>query len=990
MYRFLLRMPGELRRRLDDAASASGRSLNKEIIHRLEGSFEAQPPVRQARAKGENTMRRFTGRRALAVLAVITFALAAAIGGLVATNRDSSGSTHTRVALKQLQRESQGAETGSGGESNDYLTLQQQFAEARTAPDGIVNPGAYSTALGQLTGLTPVGGSWTDITKVPYDADHPAYRDYFSNSGGGSGLVTGRITGLASDAAGDIWAAGADGGVWRRNAGAGSWTAISDNLLSLSSGALEYFDGKLYYATGEANTGGTSYVGAGVYVLSNPTSSTSWTRIGGTELESTTIGALRFGGGKVWAATLRGVWSHNLTDTSSTWTLSYAPHPEALPLSLKPFAQTTALQDAITGASTSSLTNAPYKNIANDIAIDPNNGNHVIAAIGWRSGDSYNGFYETTDGGNTWVKINPTGALPANDIGFVTFAYSAHGEKLYAINQSPTLLNKLTGNVNSYLDGIYVSNNGSIAGPWSKIADSQKLANSGSALKQAVGGKGYGPGIQAWYNQLLAVDPTDPNHVYAGLEEVYETTNGGSTWNTVGPYWNFSFSCWRPDALYAPNPGAGNRCPQTTHADQHSVAFGGTGSSAFVVVGNDGGVYKRPLNGHVNSNGNATDWTSLNDGSIDTLQYYAVGIGKINPAPHTITSTGSDNGDVVNETTLPEVGGASGVLVSGGLQDNGGSLLNPAGGHMVSNFGGDGGDVLVDPNDGCNIVQEYVVLSMSLTQTCASPDPTKHPNAFLDLSQSTTFKIAPPDINARFIAPFAANKKDINEWIAGGNTLWVQNKGFAIRRGSEWTKAYTFANSGRVATAVAMNGNTAIASWCGPCNNSGFARGIAVGTKNTVTGKWTFTEPLSGTAPAGNPSGDALTLAGVPRRFIGGVAVSDGGVLYIAVNGFSRRFTEGEGAGIGHVFQSTNNGVSWTDISANFPDVPANSIQALPDGSLVVGTDLGVVIRQAGNTTWNRLGTNLPLTVDMDVELGPDNNIYVATHGRGIWSIPKP
>jgi len=128
----------------------------------------------------------------------------------------------------------------------------------------------------------------------------------------------------------------------------------------------------------------------------------------------------------------------------------------------------------------------------------------------------------------------------------------------------------------------------------------------------------------------------------------------------------------------------------------------------------------------------------------------------------------------------------------------------------------------------------------------------------------------------------------------------------------------------------------------------------------------------------------------IPLRYIGGVAVNDSGTLYVAVNGFSRRFTEGEGAGIGHIFESTNNGATWTDISANFPDVPASSIQTLPGGSLVVGTDLGVVYRQPGSTTWSRLGTTLPLTVDMDVELGPDNNIYVATHGRGIWSIPKP
>jgi hypothetical protein len=299
----------------------------------------------------------------------------------------------------------------------------------------------------------------------------------------------------------------------------------------------------------------------------------------------------------------------------------------------------------------------------------------------------------------------------------------------------------------------------------------------------------------------------------------------------------------------------------------------------------------------------------------------------------------------------------------------------------VSNFGGDGGDVLVDPNDGCNIVQEYVVLSMSVTQTCASPDPATHPNAFLDQSQSTTFKIAPPDINARFIAPFVANKQNIKEWLAGGNSLWVQTAGFAIRSPNAWSKPYTLPNAGQTYTALAMNGTSAIGAWCGPCNNSGFDRGLTVGTKN-VNGTWTFT-PVALSSDDGTPNY-------IPRRYIGGVSVGDDGALYVAVNGFSRHFTEGEGAGLGHVFKSVDHGVNWTDISGNFPDVPANSIQALSDGSLVVGTDLGVVVRQPGSTDWKRLGTNLPLTVAMDVELGPDGNIYAATHGRGIWSIPNP
>jgi hypothetical protein len=936
-------------------------------------------------------------RRAALAAAVLLVLL----GGAFAALHVGSHGHVSRIGDKPLAFEGQGSDVNTGGESNDYLQASQEFADARTAPDGLVAPGNYSLAVSALNSLTGTGGSWTDITLRKYDADSPNYRDYYSNSGGGSGNVTGRITGLAADPAGNIYAAGANGGVWRRLVSGSPvhWEPIADQLPSLSSGDLELGPhGVLWYATGEANTGGTSYVGSGVYALASPTTAqfTPSTRVGGNELESTTIGKVRFSsdGTTAWAATLRGVWSIALDattglPTASHWTLAFAPNPGNLPADLKAYtASGSQMALATFGSSTSSATNAPYKNIVNDVAVDPKNSKHVIAAVAWRSGDSYNGFYESNDAGLTWTKVNPTGAIPANDIGYVTFAFSKAGDKLYAINQSPTLLNKLTGNVNSYLDGIYVSNNGSPAGPWSKIADSQKLANSGSALKQALGGKGYGPGIQAWYNQFLAVDPSNSNHVYAGLEEVYETQNGGSNWNTVGPYWNFLFPCWTLNVTYNSDTGAGSpACNLTTHSDQHSVAIGGSGSSAFVVVGNDGGVYTRPLNGHVDASGHATDWHSLNDGTIDALQYYAVGIGRINPNVHTIASDRSDKGAVVDETKLDQVGASSGVLVSGGLQDNGGSLLNPDKGNMVSNFGGDGGDVLVNPNDGCDIVQEYVVLSMTLTRTCGSPDRTLRPNAFIDLNQSTQIKIGPRDINARFIAPFVANKTNGNEWMAGGNSLWIQESGFDIKDRDSWTKAAgsTLLTAGRVYTALAMRGNTAVGAWCGTCNNNGFNRGIMLGTHTgTSASGWSFT---------------ALPNTGLPKRYIGGVAIGSDGTIYAGVNGFSRRFTEGPGAEpaiSGHMFKWDASASSWVNIDGgNFPDVPVNSVQALDNGALLAGTDLAVLYRAPGATTWLRLGPNgsgtqLPLTTVMDVEVGPDDQVYAATHGRGIWRIPLP
>ena len=64
-------------------------------------------------------------------------------------------------------------------------------------------------------------------------------------------------------------------------------------------------DGALWLATGEGNTGATSYVGSGVYRLTRPGRSVFSTsnRVGGSELESTFVHRLKFDdAGNVYAA----------------------------------------------------------------------------------------------------------------------------------------------------------------------------------------------------------------------------------------------------------------------------------------------------------------------------------------------------------------------------------------------------------------------------------------------------------------------------------------------------------------------------------------------------------------------------------------------------------------------------------------------------------------------------------------------------------------
>jgi len=141
------------------------------------------------------------------------------------------------------------------------------------------------------------------------------------------------------------------------------------------------------------------------------------------------------------------------------------------------------------------------------------------------------------------------------------------------------------------------------------------------------------------------------------------------------------------------------------------------------------------------------------------------------------------------------------------------------------------------------------------------------------------------------------------------------------------------------------------------------------------------------------PVGLADNLTGadgtVPNRYLSGFAVDPKNAdhVYLAVNGFSRHWTEGPGAGVGHVFESTDGGTTWKDISANLPDVPTDSLLALPGGGLALATDLGVVYRAPHQTSWKRVG-QLPAVAVLQLKAGSDGRIYAATHGRGIYSFP--
>jgi sugar lactone lactonase YvrE len=860
-------------------------------------------------------MHRLSRRVVLSILTALALSLAAA--AVVSAHGLSFRHAHGAAARQQALwarlrarahqpgfRQAHASAIGHG--DSDLADEQAQYGYERTAPALSVSGQALIAASQQSAGLSATGGPWQAVTTQPYNAEPDGYTDpIWSNAGAGFSLVGGRTTALVQATDGSWYAGAADGGVWRSTNQGATWRPIFDSMPSLSIGALavDPADGTVWVGTGEANTSQDSYAGTGVYRASP--GSSDFRLVGGANnpITSRTIYALTFDPhGNAYAATDNGLFRY--AANTGQWTEVLDP----------------------AGANPSS----PYLNHVTSVAVVPGSGGqHVIAVVGWRGGSApsdlaNNGFYESTDGGQTFHEDTLTGDIDATDIGRTTFAYSADGSKLYALVESPKAL---AAGAISVLQGIFVSsgtggNAASVSGPWTKIADATKLSNSGSA-------NAYGPdsvGAQAWYNQDLAVDPSNPTHVYAGLEEVFESTDGGTNWVTASPYWNYGLAC-------------GSSCPNTTHPDQHSMMI----ANGKIVIGNDGGVYSRPLSDPQQYG----DWADLN-ATLASWQYYDARAGML---------------------------GRHGVGVWGGLQDNGTSLLASGQSQMIEPAGGDGFDVIVDPNNANSMLGEYADGAMyRSTDAGRTFDSDVSPGCD---GQATVGMTPLPgcDPSMRFVTPLVPDGQNTNTWITGGEYVWVSHDGWntsCTSSGCSWKNVYdTGANNAVTALASTGNGRVIYAAFVGGGGNPGPTFGSGIATN--YGGTW-----------------HQVNTSGLPNRYIAGMAVDpqDPAHAYAVFNGYSRRWIPG--GGIGHVFETYDGGRSWQDISGNLPDIASDAL-LLQNGRLALATDLGMYTAREGRgsrTSWSRLGFGLPNASVNDITPGPDGYIYAATHGRGIWRLP--
>jgi hypothetical protein len=200
-----------------------------------------------------------------------------------------------------------------------------------------------------------------------------------------------------------------------------------------------------------------------------------------------------------------------------------------------------------------------------------------------------------------------------------------------------------------------------------------------------------------------------------------------------------------------------------------------------------------------------------------------------------------------------------------------------------------------------------------------------------------------------------------------------------------------FAQRPAGAGASAPAAYVAFCGYCEPLVSRPFTNGIATN--------------VGGSKPGKELTSDGWHFAkakGLPLRYITSVQIdpSNPRTVYVTVAGYSRRWLPvgvlGEidpaKVGHGHVFKSTDAGNTFTDISGNLPDIPADWT-VVRNGQLVVGTDVGVFIaRGTSGGTYQVLGKGLPTAPVFTMELKPKattaepDKLVVATQGRGVWT----
>jgi len=555
------------------------------------------------------------------------------------------------------------------------------LARIRTMPQ-------YSTATGQVLPAGSPGqalGTWNEI---------------------GPSNIGGRTRQLLFEPGNPnvMYASAVAGGVWKSTNAGQSWVQLTDlaipniavNSLAIDPGAPQ----TLYAGTGEGYFNGDGVRGAGIFKTTD--GGATWTR-----LTATATPDFRYvndlvvsprSSNRLYAATRTGVWRS--TNGGNTWTR---------------------------------VLNAASVFGCFDLAVQPNGDDgFIFASCGTFIYGAASGIYRASDAGGraSWDQVHTE-----KDIGRTSLAIAPSDQNvIYGLAASAG-----PGTFQDGLLAVFRSTAAGAPGTWTtQVRNTDPNPVNTLLLSNPVYGLlhecRFGSSNlffnQGWYDNAIAVDPVDPERVWAGGVDLFRSDDGGRNWGVASYWWFGSGVDGSPSD------------PNYAHADQHAIAFhpgyNATTNKAMFVA-SDGGVHR-------------TDDARAN---VGTTVANVCG----SPAPGAVTWRSLNNGYAVTQfyhgTVYPD-----GRTFFGGTQDNGtihGSLQT--GGTWREIQGGDGGYVAVDPLNTDTLFAEFTGLSITRSR-----------------DGGATFASATSGINNdpgfAFIAPFHMNAANPQLLMTGGWYLW--------------------------------------------------------------------------------------------------------------------------------------------------------------------------------------------------------------------------
>jgi photosystem II stability/assembly factor-like uncharacterized protein len=506
-------------------------------------------------------------------------------------------------------------------------------------------------------------------------------------------------------------AGGVSGGLWKTTNGGGSWRPVADLLPNIAVNALvmsPHDPDVLYAGTGEGyfreEVRGTWLPLRGEGVYRSTDGGESWVRLPGTAGGDfhwvNDLAVSHLDPDRLYAATRTGVWRSD--DAGGSWQHLLDPQVKGGCLDL--IRRTDRPTDVVLAACGTLAQATVYRNLE-------------------------------AESGGAWEAVLSDPGMSRTSLAVAP----SDQDVMYALSASHEL--GPDGHFEEGLHAVFRSTDGGAS--WSATVrntdparlNTLLLANPAAASYNLCWGTSDRWVNMGWYCNVIAVDPLDPEVVWAAGVDLFRSDDGGRTWG-LASYW------WVAEYGY----------PSFVHADQHVIAFhpgydGVTNRQMF--VGNDGGVFRTDDARARVAYGSA----AVCDPAAPATRFVALN--------HNLGITQFYHG-------MPYPDGSGRYL--GGTQDNGTLMGGDAPGHdgWWPILGGDGGYVAVDPTDTDVVYAEWQWFSFNRSS-----------DGGRSFSPATT---GVSDPGFLFITPFVMDPNDPRRLWTGGRRLWRTDSGGARRR----------------------------------------------------------------------------------------------------------------------------------------------------------------------------------------------------------------